>query len=346
MSNRIQRLLLILSFTLPTMQTALAEEAADSIRPDLSCERVFDRCDACDCWISGSDGCDLFNGNEPAWELSANFIMLQRVTQGAPMVRNILTGNTLLSANQFNSGYVPGFELEGRRRFGNVIADVRYFQVDSMNANLSGSTTGLDVFFTDYFFPAITPAFASYGSNLNSVEFNLLAESDGPIRPLVGFRYLHYSEQATISAPVLGFGWGTRTLNDLFGFQIGGEADLFQHSRRFQVTAIGKAGIYGVSSQSQAYLAVPILPPVSSAKDHAGSAAFLGELGLNATYTLTRWLAIQAGYRVMFLDGVAMAGEQYSTTHAPNLPGTLQSTRINNGDVFLHGFNVGLVANW
>jgi hypothetical protein len=259
------------------------------------------------------------------------------------MFTSLVTGNTLLSANQFNSGYIPGFELEGRRRFGSVIADVRYFQVDSMNADLTGSTSGAgSLFFTNIAFVGVAPAFADYGSNLNSIEFNLLSDNDGRIRPLAGFRYLHYSEQATISAPAFPAYLGTRTLNDLFGFQIGGEADLLPSSQRLQITGIAKAGIYGAASQSQAFLGgVGVGGAAFNAQDHVGSTAFLGELGLNATYTLTKWLAIQGGYRVLFLDGVAMAGEQYSTTN-----GIGKSTRINNGDVLLHGFNVGMVANW
>jgi hypothetical protein len=43
----------------------------------------------------------------------------------------------------------------------------------------------------------------------------------------------------------------------------------------------------------------------------------------------------------LFIDGIALAGEQYSTTNL-----AVPVTRVNQGDVVLHGFNVGMVATW
>jgi hypothetical protein len=290
--------------------------------------------------VPDTDGCDAALADEDPWTFHFDFLSLKRNLRQAPLLTAGIGGASLVSASQFDTGYSPGFELELDRRIGDLILDVRYFQVETLNASLTrGGGVGDSLF--DLSAATTSTESFSYGSDLYNFEFNVLKQVTPWLRPLAGFRYLRYQESCLVDFDFAGPNTlaGTLTQNDLYGVQIGCEADLLPASPRFQLEAVAKTGIYGSYSQSRALLFRPAGSTVLG--NERSVATFVGEFGLNASLMLRRWLSLEAGYRVLFLDGIALAGEQFSTTSM-----VVPVTNMNQGDVILHGFNVGLVAAW
>ena len=81
-----------------------------------------------------------------------------------------------------------------------------------------------------------------------------------------------------------------------------------------------------------------------TADARAQQTAFFGELGVNSSLRLTRWLSWRAGYSLFWISGVAIPASQLSLVNqpAPNDVATINT----NGSVLLHGVTTGLEARW
>ena len=137
----------------------------------------------------------------------------------------------------------------------------------------------------------------------------------------------------------------SRSGNNLYGGQIGADAMLWNNGGAWRVNAVGKAGLFYNSNayqQSAAGFTDTGLPPVVIGTSSATTdkTAFVGEIGVNASYSVNKWLALRAGYNVYWLSGVANAVEQLQVTDFPQ--GT---ARVDTGgSVLLHGVTTGLEA--
>jgi len=76
--------------------------------------------------------------------------------------------------------------------------------------------------------------------------------------------------------------------------------------------------------------------------------AFLGQINLLATYRINYQWTIRGSYQFLYLDGVALAPENFNTIlpaiNDPLFP--RQTVKNDNGNVFYHGWNVGLEFMW
>ena len=78
----------------------------------------------------------------------------------------------------------------------------------------------------------------------------------------------------------------------------------------------------------------------------ANPTAFLGELAAIGRYMVTDNIAVRGGYRLLWIDGVALASDQVSVT-AFVPPALAPGRGINSsGDLFFHGAVVGVEAFW
>jgi len=182
-----------------------------------------------------------------------------------------------------------------------------------------------------------------YDSDLYNAEINLLRAAIRPGVYLIGgFRYVRLEE--TLGARLTDVGdtdvasFGYDLENDLYGGQLGALIDLGQRGP-LTVRAFGKAGIYGVDSDSDFGLDSDI--DIASRSSDSG-VAFVGELGLTGGYALTNNLSIESGYRLLWIDGVALATEQVDSTNFQNGAYNLN----NDGDVFYHGVTASAVYRW
>jgi len=162
---------------------------------------------------------------------------------------------------------------------------------------------------------------------------------------LAGFRWVEWNETGTVDMQAVGDevlpnDIETTTGNDLYGGQIGCRLK-FWDLGKWQVGAVGKAGVFGNTAYQRTSVVVDGEPfgPVSAT---GSDVAFFGEVGLNSTLWLNRWLAWRLGYNFFWLQGVATAAEQFPLANFGS-----ETASINIGDaVFLQGVSTGLEARW
>jgi len=67
----------------------------------------------------------------------------------------------------------------------------------------------------------------------------------------------------------------------------------------------------------------------------------VAEFNTNIVWHITERWSLRGGYTLLYIDGVALAPENFDPADLENQPG------INvNGDVFLHGVNAGMEFSW
>jgi hypothetical protein len=69
---------------------------------------------------------------------------------------------------------------------------------------------------------------------------------------------------------------------------------------------------------------------------------FVGDLTMSAIYRINRVWGIRAGYSLLWLDGLALAPDQFDFTTNANSGTQL----VNSSGIFYHGANLGLEARW
>ena len=192
-------------------------------------------------------------------------------------------------------------------------------------------------------------------SSLNSAEFNAFhsrVAGTSFIDLLGGFRYVSLEEQATMAftfgktGPTrpLTSDYTTQTSNNLFGGQIGARA-----RRSWDFWALegwAKAGAFGnLEGQSQGPIVDPggVSTVVRSARSSSATdMAFVGDLNATLVYRITPVWGARIGYNLLWIDGVALAPDQWDFSTNANAGTTLAG----GGGVFLHGASVGLEARW
>ena len=78
--------------------------------------------------------------------------------------------------------------------------------------------------------------------------------------------------------------------------------------------------------------------------DSRGTVAFASNLGLRGSRVLTKHLRLRAAYEVLFLAGVALAPDQYSSvsTNGPDADYAVYS----DGQLIAHGGTLGIEWIW
>ncbi len=210
-----------------------------------------------------------------------------------------------------------------------------------------------------------------YSSQLNSVEINLrrrMISPDCRIHSswLVGARYISLNEDflyfTSVDAhddPLTGpvdpnergpadMTYTVTTTNDLVGAQIG--FDCFAAlTPRFRIGGEIEAGLYANQTAQRTVIAgTTISPTLIETADH-GDLSIVAEAGLMGTFRLTPRCTVRAGYQFIYMDGVALAIENFNES-PPALTGPAGAGRTvginDNGAVFYHGATVGTEWTW
>ena len=138
-----------------------------------------------------------------------------------------------------------------------------------------------------------------------------------------------------------------RTGNNLYGGQIGADMRLWNTEGILRVDGIAKAGVFYNHAAYQRTSAefvdsIGDVTPLGSVSATDDTVSFMGEVGVNASVSITRWLAWRAGYSVFWLSGVATAPQQFAASDLAASTGSVNT----NGSVLLHGVTTGLEARW
>lgn len=304
---------------------------------------------------------DICLGNPccPTWEAQIDALFLwQGNIQSRPLYVDSVTNATVLDANQLYApaAIAPRYALTYHRDDCRAI-EVNYFQVWGFNAQQlvgpqtdavgDGTFAANNLVGPDY--NQVSGALATSSANIQSLEVNLRHTDGGMIEWISGFRWLQWGQNLTLAdtitqgdVPVGGDVASIDTLNNLYGWQWGGDMMLWNAGRWLRVNGIAKAGVYYNHQAAQNTFYTDFSNPdvnVASAND---TVSFVGETGVNASLALTNWLSWRAGYTFFWLGGMATPARQLGLTDI-----NANTTSVNtNGSVFLHGVNTGLEARW
>jgi hypothetical protein len=226
----------------------------------------------------------------------------------------------------FDFDFEAGIDVSAMRRIGDCRAlEIRYMGIDDWNDRLEGNI-------------GFIPVGADYSSNLHSLEFNLRRQWTDRITTLAGFRWVEIHEELGVDVfdfPVL----GNDVDNHMYGFQIGGEAVIWDRGGPLTLTSGVKAGIYYNRSDITVAVDFPGLgqiPPISFSDTVKGShTAFLGEWDITGKIALTECIALRASYELMWVEGSTRAGGQIGSLL---ITGDIDKS----GSQFYHGGIIGV----
>jgi len=125
--------------------------------------------------------------------------------------------------------------------------------------------------------------------------------------------------------------------NQLFGAQIGAEWAIMPVANPFQVNMYGKFGLYNVRTEGGIFEFQgnnPIGSFTASERDHVYGA----EGGVTLGYRLSSTVMLRAGYQVMWLNDLGLAGNAASVSLLN--PSLLRD--VHRTDIVLQGFNFGM----
>ena len=199
----------------------------------------------------------------------------------------------------------------------------------------------------------------NYTSVINSAEANVFRTSTEWRTPsgawrtvdwLLGFRYVGVEESADLNViccleetgAYQAVSYHARTRNNMFGAQIGNRTRWTWE--RWALEGWAKAGILG---NAQEQIQLPLIdytgfeqrPALSTTE---GAVSFIGDINLSAVYRLTDVWGIRAGYNLIWIDGLALAPNQFAFGNTAGAGTAL----VSGGGIFMQGANLGLEARW
>ncbi len=304
---------------------------------------------------SGIDACGdpwCVGGCRPGscWAVQADALVLWRNNiDGQPLLVGT-DGAVALDAADVRTAAAAGPRIGVLRSLGCGRAiEGNYFNVGGIQGTTT--TTGIGAPYTainklaDLPFADIESAEYTTRGQIKSAELNYRWSQGRRIIWLTGFRWVEWNETATVdmqpTVPSIGGNSiQTRAGNDLYGGQFGCRLK-FWDLGKWQVGGVGKVGVFTNMAYQQTAALVDGEPfgPIGAARTDV---AFFGEVGVNSTLWINRWLAWRAGYNFFWLEGVATAPQQFPLVSF----GTDTASINSNGSVFLQGFSTGLEARW
>lgn len=193
---------------------------------------------------------------------------------------------------------------------------------------------------------------ATYASEIQSVEANLLTDTRWDLNQSVGwpwyyyvdflggFRYIRLSEEFDLRSTDANdtSNYLIDANNDMFGGQIGILAGTY-FSPLWSWNFTGKIGILANMAEQDTLMRdddnTVLMRDFRTKGDEL---AFFTEMNVGVAYDLRPNLAVTAGYMLLWIDGVALAPEQLDFSTTPT-----SGSRLNqNGDILIHGGFVGL----
>ena len=195
-----------------------------------------------------------------------------------------------------------------------------------------------------------------FHSELHNAELNLMYRI--PVRSckqeawlIAGARYvrvdenLQYRTESGPNDPVLVIRTSftdVQSENDMVGGQLGG---MLHHcvTKRLRVSLDAKAALM-VNFTEQSNFVTTNLFPLGGEQLSDDSLALVTDAGASLTFDINCWCSVTGGYRMMYVDGLALAVENFSLV----LPGSglRQPFLDDNGSILYHGAHLGMEIRW
>jgi hypothetical protein len=293
--------------------------------------------------------CDTDSCCGPRWTFTAEGLALERTgTRKRPLLLDTRSGADLLDSQTMGFPVAYGMQLSAI--YHNVCGrdlEFVYFQVDGFDA--SGNVPGNSLIEPDMNGPMIMvrDGRARYTSALYNGEVNVRTQYCEWLTLLAGFRMLQLNEQLgaeglDVQSRLVPAWMQVNANNHLYGLQLGAEGELYNCGGALQVSGLCKAGVFGNAAEQNCRVVDACIGVDERLGATRNQATFLGETGVVLTYALTKRLAFRASAEAMWLNGVALAPEQISTTN-------LRAERAcvnTSGGVFYYGGGMGLEARF
>jgi hypothetical protein len=286
--------------------------------------------------LNACDGC--YQPCYPRWVASADALILDRNGgKSRTLLAREIPGDgdgqieadgDLLNTDDFAFGFRAGPRVSVIRQGECYDFEALYFGIDGW------SSTRI---------VPVSESWFEWKSRLYDAELNVRWNPCCRVAALAGFRWAQVRERFaggrivdSIFQPPIG---DVNTTNNLYGFQIGADAKLLEKGC-FSIDALVKGGIYNNHAEHNA--AYDIQDDVAPGTIYRGFAstnhtAFIGEIGLQASYQITCNFRLRAGYMLLWIDGVALAPDQLGLFDRETLTTWIDA----NDTAFYHGATAG-----
>jgi len=279
-----------------------------------------------------------------------------------------LTGNYMISANTFvELRWLGGFEWTTGQTIDSTTATGQPGNLFSVFSDFgTNPNNAMQVGFPES--DAADRASILYNTELNSGELSLrrrwvTSNCAFHYSLFMGARYVQLDERFNLSAVVVdgndvttgSTDYTVKSTNDMTGFQIGGDL-LFNITKRIRLGGDIKAGIYGNQANTRTTILLQEEDPANPGtlisqtieeRSQKAEAAFVGEANLYALIFLTDRWTLRAGYDMFYLNGVALAVDNFNSDSTFLTGGGPRAPFINNtGDAFYHGVTGGFEFTW
>jgi len=277
------------------------------------------------------------------WYATADFapLMVDHLNGFVVARRTPLLAGAIGSAVLTTEDLEPEFAAGGEFTIGRRIFDCYRLEATYLGKHDWDDTVVVDDFMSlESFVPGndgIDVATLSQRTTFESAELNLRYWGDMPPGPfdvsfLVGARYIRLAEQFTFlndgAAPNFA---QANTTNDMIGVQIGLEG-AWLITTRWWFDFDLKGGIYNNNASQNTVVGID---PGTAERD---CTAFVGDLSLVANWAITPNWNFRAGYQALFINGVALAQDQF----IPPLVQGGQGALNDQGEICFHGPIIGL----
>ena len=293
----------------PVSFDARVESSDDEQTAD--CTACGEGCGGTCCCSTGCCGCG------PAWCASIDALFITRST-ALPRPLATLNNVTLMNVGDLQFANEAGLGVQLVRQSGRGWdLDVGFSMIDWWST--SRSVTGTGILAPGPYavtFGGGAEVVARYGSSLYSTEIGLRKQGCCWLTPFGGFRWIELHEDFALTMPETTGGFlpgtvhGTNADNHLYGFQLGANGLLMDRGC-LRLEGVINAGIYGNHADHDTFAFVEQLGFIEQARGQTSRAAFVGELKLAGKYQISDGLAVRGGYQLMWIDGVALAPNQF-----------------------------------
>ena len=185
----------------------------------------------------------------------------------------------------------------------------------------------------------------NYSARLFNAEANYKQTIEG-LTLLGGFRWFNLTEKYDLSSHSPLFNesssYQVKARNYLIGLQAG--AGYSCQWGRLNLGLLGKFGVFAnIASQQTLLRDFGNTQVDRNYRADATPVSVLGEIAANATFQITDWMALRAGYRFIGIDNLALAPSQLDL-NGPAV-GAPQFIYPHNF-LLLHGVNAGIEIRW
>ena len=277
----------------------------------------------------------------PCWTFYADALYFDRSSQTGALITGSALGHNEGPVPDF--GYQIGYRIGGiRHRDCKSDLEFAYLGFDEWSENQSVRGATVDLFtlnnvYQTGFQPGVDNFDIAHTAALHSFELNLRCCRSPRVTFLHGPRYIDLDESLQLGVDFDGVGGNeinflTSVTNDLYGYQVGFDADLYCNCR-WNWSLLGKLGGYYNRHQETSTLNTP----ATIFTDDDGNYSLVAEGGLFAAYHIRQCLSLRAGYQAMWLSDVATAADQVRSTNLQAGTGD-----VSTDSVILYGGFVGV----